>query len=94
MGEIVRMDPKTPLKISGRVLAFHFNSYLKIKVSKIKGLKKAYLGAFVIQMNGMRINLINVSFQQHFDKILISKFYENSNIITRLYTQPASFTGP
>ena len=31
-------EPKTTLKISGRVLAFSFNSYLKIKVPKIIGL--------------------------------------------------------
>ena len=31
--------PKTTLKKSGRVPAFHFNPYLKIKVSKIIGLQ-------------------------------------------------------
>ena len=31
--------PKTTWKIWGRVLAFPFNSYLKIKISKIIGLK-------------------------------------------------------
>ena len=37
MGKIA---PKTTLKISGRVLAFPFNLYLKIKISKIIGLNR------------------------------------------------------
>ena len=42
MGKIVRMDQKPPEKMSGRVLAFPFNSYVKTKVSKIIGNKWAF----------------------------------------------------
>ena len=38
MGKIVRMDPKPTFKKSERVLAFPFDPYLIIKVSKIIGL--------------------------------------------------------
>ena len=43
MGKIV---PKTTLKISGRVLAFPFNLYLKIKISKIIGLNRKSFAHF------------------------------------------------
>ena len=64
MGKIVRMDPKPHFKIPGRVLAFPFNPYLKIKVSVIISLnprtpRKGAGGG--LHRNSLEIDFIVVS---------------------------------